>query len=72
MKSWLPHLCYAVTTNNYLPQYKLYLLSLSKSLLVGKRGTAKSKVEVKLSRKDSEAVVATQWETLRCVHIDTE
>jgi len=72
MISWSSYLCYAVTTNNYLPQYKFYLLSLSKSLLVGKRGTAKSKVEVKLSRKDSEAVVATQWETLRCVHIDTE
>lgn len=35
--------------------------------IVGKKGTAKSKVEVKLSRKDSEAVVATQWEALRCV-----
>jgi hypothetical protein len=40
--------------------------------LVGKKGTAKSKVEVKLSKKDSEAVVATQWETLRCVRIDNE
>ena len=52
-------------TQRLSEHYTLGSSGISARLFMGKRKTPKSKIDVALSKKDSEEVIRTQWDAIR-------